>query len=41
VDSLFPCYLRESGVRAWIAAPTDSARLAEGLQRPIFPEIVG
>jgi 5-(aminomethyl)-3-furanmethanol phosphate kinase len=41
VDSLFPRYLRESRVRAWIAAPTDSARLAEGLQRPIFPEIVG
>ena len=41
VDSLFPRYLRESGVRAWLAAPTDSARLAEGLRRPIFPEIVG
>jgi aspartokinase-like uncharacterized kinase len=40
VDSLFPRYLRESGARAWLAAPTDSARLAEGLQRPIFPEIV-
>jgi 5-(aminomethyl)-3-furanmethanol phosphate kinase len=40
VDSLFPRYLRESGVRAWLAAPTDSARLAEGLQGPIFPEIV-
>jgi 5-(aminomethyl)-3-furanmethanol phosphate kinase len=40
LDSLFPRYLRESGVRAWLAAPTDSARLAEGLRRPIFPEIV-
>jgi dihydroneopterin aldolase len=40
VDSLFPRYLRESGARAWLAAPTDSARLAEGLQVPIFPEIV-
>ena len=41
LDSLFPRYLRQSGVRAWLAAPTDSARLAEGLQRPVFPEIVG
>jgi len=40
LDSLFPRYLAESGVRAWLAAPTDSARLAEGLRRPIFPEIV-
>ncbi len=40
VDSLFPRFLRESGARAWLAAPTDSARLAEGLQRPVFPEIV-
>jgi dihydroneopterin aldolase len=40
VDPLFPRYLRESGARAWLASPTDSARLAEGLQRPIFPEIV-
>jgi dihydroneopterin aldolase len=40
VDPLFPRYLKESGARAWLAAPTDSARLAEGLQRPIFPEIV-
>jgi 5-(aminomethyl)-3-furanmethanol phosphate kinase len=41
VDSLFPRYLKESGVRAWLVAPTESAKLAEGLQRPIFPEIVG
>ncbi len=41
VDSLFPRYLKESGARAWLAAPVDSARLADGLQRPIFPEIVG
>jgi 5-(aminomethyl)-3-furanmethanol phosphate kinase len=40
VDPLFPRYLSESGVRAWIAAPIDSARLAEGLRRPIFPEII-
>jgi 5-(aminomethyl)-3-furanmethanol phosphate kinase len=40
IDPLFPRYLRESGARAWLAAPTESARLAEGLQRPIFPEIV-
>jgi len=40
VDPLFPRYLKESGVRAWLAAPTDSARLALGLRRPIFPEIV-
>jgi dihydroneopterin aldolase len=40
VDPLFPHYLRESRVRAWLASPTDSARLAEGLQRPVFPEIV-
>jgi dihydroneopterin aldolase len=41
VDPLFPRYLKGSGVRAWLAAPTDSARLAEGLRRSIFPEIVG
>jgi 5-(aminomethyl)-3-furanmethanol phosphate kinase len=41
VDPLFPRYLRESGARAWLAGPSDSARLAEGLRRPIFPEIVG
>jgi dihydroneopterin aldolase len=41
VDPLFPLYLQDSGARAWLAAPTDSARLAEGLRRPIFPEIVG
>ena len=40
VDSLFPRYLKESGVRAWLAAPAESARLAEGLRRPIFPEIL-
>ena len=40
VDSLFPRYLKESGVRAWLVAPTESARLAEGLRRPIFPEIL-
>jgi 5-(aminomethyl)-3-furanmethanol phosphate kinase len=41
VDPLFPRYLRQSGVRAWLAAPVDSARFAEGLRRPIFPEILG
>ena len=40
VDPLFPRYLKASGARAWLAAPGDSARLAEGLRRPIFPEIV-
>jgi aspartokinase-like uncharacterized kinase len=40
VDPLFPTYLKESGARAWLAAPTDSGRLAEGLRRPTFPEIV-
>jgi hypothetical protein len=41
VDPLFPRYLSESRARAWLAAPNESARLAEGLRRPIFPEIVG
>jgi 5-(aminomethyl)-3-furanmethanol phosphate kinase len=41
VDPLFPRYLKESGARAWLVGPTDSARLAQGLRRPIFPEIVG
>jgi 5-(aminomethyl)-3-furanmethanol phosphate kinase len=41
VDPLFPRYLGQSGVRAWLAAPADSARFAEGLRRPIFPEILG
>jgi 5-(aminomethyl)-3-furanmethanol phosphate kinase len=40
VDPLFPRYLKESGAQAWLAGPTDSARLAEGLRRGIFPEIV-
>jgi 5-(aminomethyl)-3-furanmethanol phosphate kinase len=40
VDPLFPRYLKASGARAWLAAPGDSVRLAEGLRRPIFPEIV-
>jgi 5-(aminomethyl)-3-furanmethanol phosphate kinase len=40
VDPLFPRYLKESGARAWLAGPTDSGKLAEGLRRPIFPEIV-
>ena len=40
VDSLFPRYLKESGVRASLVAPTESAKLAEGLRRPIFPEIL-
>jgi 5-(aminomethyl)-3-furanmethanol phosphate kinase len=41
VDPLFPRYLKDSGARAWLAGPTDSARLAEGLRGGIFPEIVG
>ena len=40
VDPLFPHYLKESAAQASIAGPTDSARLAEGLRHPIFPEIV-
>jgi 5-(aminomethyl)-3-furanmethanol phosphate kinase len=40
VDSLFPRYLKESGAQAWLAGPTDSAKLAEGLRGGIFPEIV-
>ncbi len=40
VDPLFPRYLKESGARAWLAAPTDSARLGQGLRGGIFPEIL-
>ena len=40
VDPLFPGYLKESGAQAWLAGPTDSARLAQGLRGGIFPEIV-
>ena len=40
VDPLFPLYLKESGAQAWLAGPTDSARLGEGLRGGIFPEIV-
>jgi aspartokinase-like uncharacterized kinase len=40
VDPLFPRYLKESGAQAWLAGPTDSARLSEGLRGGIFPEIV-
>jgi dihydroneopterin aldolase len=40
VDPLFPHYLGRSGARAWLAAPADSARFAEGLRRPLFPEIL-
>jgi 5-(aminomethyl)-3-furanmethanol phosphate kinase len=40
VDPLFPHYLGQSGARAWLATAADSARLAEGLRRPIFPEIL-
>jgi 5-(aminomethyl)-3-furanmethanol phosphate kinase len=40
VDPLFPHYLKESGARAWLASPTDSARLGEGLREGMFPEIV-
>ena len=40
VDPLFPHYLEASGVRACLAGPADSSRLAEGLRRPLFPEIV-
>ncbi len=40
VDPLFPSYLKESGARAWLAGPADSARLADGLRGRMFPEIV-
>jgi 5-(aminomethyl)-3-furanmethanol phosphate kinase len=40
VDPLFPIYLKESGAQAWLAGPSDSARLGEGLRGGIFPEIV-
>ena len=40
VDPLFPHYLKESGAQAWLAGPTHSARLREGLRGGIFPEIV-
>jgi len=40
VDPLFPRFLKESGAQAWLAGPTDSARLGEGLRGGIFPEIV-
>jgi dihydroneopterin aldolase len=40
VDPLFPRYLKESGARAWLAGPTESARFADGLRRSAFPEIV-
>jgi hypothetical protein len=37
---LFPLYLKASGARAWLAPPTGSAGLAEGLRGGLFPEIV-
>jgi 5-(aminomethyl)-3-furanmethanol phosphate kinase len=40
VDPVFPRYLKESGARAWLASPTDSTRLADGLRGGVFPEIV-
>lgn len=40
VDPLFPRYLKESEAQAWLAGPADSGKLAEGLRRHIFPEIV-
>lgn len=40
VDPLFPHYLKASGARAWLAPPTGSAGLAEGLRGGLFPEIV-
>ena len=41
VDPLFPRFLGQSGVRAFLASPSDSVRLADGLRGPVFPEIVG
>jgi len=40
VDPLFPRYLKESGAQAWLASPADSTRLADGLRRGVFPEIL-
>jgi 5-(aminomethyl)-3-furanmethanol phosphate kinase len=40
VDPLFPHYLKQSGAQAWLASPSDSRRLAEGLRGGVFPEIV-
>ncbi len=34
VDSLFPRYLKESGARAWLAAPADSARTRRRVAAP-------
>jgi aspartokinase-like uncharacterized kinase len=40
VDPLFPSYLKESGAQACLAGPGDGAKLADGLRRSVFPEIV-
>lgn len=39
VDPLFPVYLAETGVRAFLAAPDSAGRLAEGLDGGAFSEI--
>jgi dihydroneopterin aldolase len=39
VDPLFPKYLAASGARAFLAAPDQAGRLAEGLDGAAFPEI--
>ena len=40
VDPLFPRYISDKGFRVYLAAPTDAARLSDGLRRGLFPEIV-
>ena len=34
VDPLFPRYLKESGARAWLAAPTDSGKTRRRVAAP-------
>ena len=40
VDPLFPRFISNKGFRVSLAAPTDSARLSDGLRSELFPEIV-
>lgn len=40
VDPLFPRFISDKGFRVSLAAPTDAARLFDGLRRELFPEIL-
>ena len=40
VDPLFPRFIGGRGFRVSMAAPTDGARLFDGLRRELFPEIL-